>query len=142
MQRHTLQTFETDSATITVVCVNQEPKSLRGANVNRERVVALFAACTTILPKALAFKSKICASFLQKATENGSFSLRPTLDFCPVVPADSEVFGVVSNGDLEGLQRLLRDGKASTKDCDPEGRSLLSVQLQLLPYVLLDFDAH
>lgn len=45
----------------------------------------------------------------------------------PVLPKTSRVFQVVEKGDLQGLQEMLQKGKASLRDTDENGLSLLFV---------------
>lgn len=61
-------------------------------------------------------------------------SLRPTISFSAILPEDSEVFRMVSCGDLSGLRRLLAERKVSLSDCDELGRSLLTVTNYLQIY--------
>jgi len=71
---------------------------------------------------------QIRATFLQKIKNDGSFSLLPTLAFSAVLPVDSDAFVCAKRGDLQGLLRLLNEGKASLWDCDTGGRQLLHVR--------------
>ena len=71
---------------------------------------------------------QIRATFLQKIKNGGSFSLFPTLAFSAVLPVGSEAFVCAESGDLQGLMRLLNEGKASLWDCDTQGRQLLHVR--------------
>jgi hypothetical protein len=45
-----------------------------------------------------------------------------------MIPESSAIYQIIEDGDLEGLQRLIKDGKASFWDCDPDGRSLITVR--------------
>jgi hypothetical protein len=53
--------------------------------------------------------------------------INPIISAYRMVPDVSEVFAVVSNDDLAGLLTLLADGKATLRDCDEEGATLLHV---------------
>jgi hypothetical protein len=54
-----------------------------------------------------------------------------------VVPKDSEIISCVRMNDLEGVRRLIGEKKASPRDVDPSGTSLLSVGLRLFQYLAL-----
>jgi hypothetical protein len=124
-----------------IVQIIFEVQKLRGEptnpNNNSEsedsKLVETFAATATVLPKDLTLPTKSCVSFLQRLTYEGSFSLRPALSCCRIIPFRSPAIDFVGSGDLEGLGRLLEEGVASLSDCDPYGRSLLSVRTPPLP---------
>ena len=75
--------------------------------------------------------TKISASFEQRITSLGFDCPHPRLSFHPIVPGDAEIFTAVKEGDMDWMLELLNTGKASLRDCDPEGRSLLHVCIQL-----------
>ena len=53
--------------------------------------------------------------------------INPVILAYRTVPNDSEVFEVVINDDLAGLLALLAYGKATVRDCDEGGATLLHV---------------
>jgi hypothetical protein len=53
--------------------------------------------------------------------------INPVILAYRVIPAGSEVFEVIENDDLAGLITLLADGKATLRDCDNGGATLLHV---------------
>ena len=79
------------------------------------------------MPDRSHHSAKVTAYFCQRFDLNGFFSLNSAISVHKIVPEDSEVFISVGKGDLKGLLQLLNEGKASLRDCDPYGRSLLSV---------------
>ena len=65
----------------------------------------------------------------QTHSHDGVFSAIPHLLVYNVLPADSPVFSIVQGGRLREFQALLREGKASLRDQDEYGASLLFVSL-------------
>lgn len=56
----------------------------------------------------------------------------PILSFRSIVSYTSEIFDVVRYGSIIDLQKAIGEGKASATDCDPNGRSLLNVSINIL----------
>lgn len=75
--------------------------------------------------------TKISASFEQRITSLGFDCPHPRLSFHPIVPENADIFTAVKEGDMNWMLALLDTGKASLRDCDPEGRSLLNVCIQI-----------
>ena len=71
--------------------------------------------------------TKISASFQQRITSLGFDCPHPRLSFHPIVPLGADIFQAVERGNMGWINELLNTGKASLRDCDPEGRSLLNV---------------
>lgn len=107
-------------------------------NVNYE-LVNIFEGTVNLIPNETISKTKISTSFWQKCTENGYFSLKPTLSFCAIIPENSHIFTLVREGDLEGLIRHVQQGHASLTDCDPEGRTLLNVRLEIVASFITEY---
>jgi hypothetical protein len=61
----------------------------------------------------------------------------PTIITYRIVDSSSEVFDLVRRDDMNGLVRLIALQKASVRDCDEDGRSLLFVSITQLICVLL-----
>ena len=99
-----------------------EPKRL-----HKEDVLSTMRGSISILPNTGAKRSKISVSFLQRLTSSGFGCVNPGLLFHPVVPKDAEIFKAVGTGDVDWMLELFNSGKASLRDCDSEGRSLLNV---------------
>lgn len=53
--------------------------------------------------------------------------INPVILAYRIVPGKSEVFEMIRYDDLEGLKSLLADGKATIRDCDEYGATLLHV---------------
>ena len=68
----------------------------------------------------------------QTYRDDGIFSGIPHLSVHNVLPMDSPVFEIVRQGRLEEFQALLQEGKASLRDQDEHGASLLLVSVLLL----------
>jgi hypothetical protein len=86
-----------------------------------------FSAMIEYLPSGHMRHAKIVAHLEHYVGRFGSTTPYPSLIVSPVVPRGSDVFASVAEGDISKLERLFREGKASPRDCDPEGRSLLGV---------------
>ena len=72
------------------------------------------------------------ATIKQRMVWNGTFSSVPRLQVNLVLPGDSLVFQLVQAGRLADLKALLREGKASLRDHDELGNSLLVVSTNLI----------
>jgi hypothetical protein len=93
------------------------------------------AARVQFLPDFCRFPAKIAAYFRQSIEHDGFHSIQPTILVHTIVPSDSEVFQLTEAGDLRGLLQLFKDGKASVRDCDERGRSLLSVSAVFVNHI-------
>lgn len=110
-----------------------------------QEVEDVFEGTVSFISKRTDWRTKISASFIQRLTRDGFFSLSPRLSFCAIIPDHSEIFALVENGDLKGIINLLQQGKASQSDCDSEGRTLLNVRKschEFLPAYFIDFMKH
>ncbi|MCJ1396513.1 hypothetical protein MMC18_009404 [Xylographa bjoerkii] len=105
---------------------NHQELYITDEDEGKDNTVEIFVAGMTFIPKDARFGFKISSSFLQTMTAQESLSRIPTLSFCRMIANQSEVFSLVANGNLVGLVRLLKDGRAALTDCDEEGRSLLT----------------
>jgi hypothetical protein len=59
----------------------------------------------------------------------------PSISVCNIVPDESLVFQFASKGELESLKKLVADGKASLRDHDENGRSLLHARTHRALYM-------
>lgn len=100
-----------------------------------EEVEEIFEGRIDFIPKRTNRQIRISASFMQRVAKDGFFSLKPRLSFCAVIPYNSEIFDLVSCGDLKGIIDHIQQGKASLSDCDPEGRTLLNVRKHCYEYL-------
>lgn len=66
-------------------------------------------------------------SAFQSQIFGGSVQSIPRISVSPIVPNDSLVFRLVREGQLEEFLMLLAEGKASIRDHDEQGMSLLHV---------------
>lgn len=80
---------------------------------------------------ALSSKSAVTnsiAAFFGETTEyNQKTVMHPTILAYRVVDSNSEIFRLVERDDLQGLIGMLAEQRATVRDCDQEGRSLLHV---------------
>lgn len=54
----------------------------------------------SFIPKRTDRQTQISASFFQRLTKDGFFSLSPRLSICAIIPDNSEIFALVEDGDL------------------------------------------
>ncbi|KAL0256667.1 hypothetical protein SLS55_009063 [Diplodia seriata] len=86
-----------------------------------------FAANLTFMSSRPEIRMKISACFYQRMLSEGSYLIiPPMLSVHVIVPDDSDIFKLIKNDDLRGVVELLEQGRASLRDCDTKGRSLLS----------------
>jgi hypothetical protein len=69
----------------------------------------------------------VTVQFGETKTHTGVSFINPVILAYRIVPNESEVFKMIENDDLEGLKSLLADGKATIRDCDEFGATLLHV---------------
>jgi hypothetical protein len=85
---------------------------------------------------SLIFKSKAKKKMLTVSVQQGQVlfnrftSLLPRVIVCNILPNNSPVFEVASEGSVEDLMRLIVENKASLDDHDENGWSLLHVSTQ------------
>lgn len=87
-----------------------------------------FAATIQFRPTASPFGAKIAIRIEQSGLANGSIVMPPSILVCPLISKKSEIIHAVISKDLGAFRRLIERRKASVADCDPWGRSLLSVR--------------
>lgn len=87
-----------------------------------------FAANLTFMSTRPELRMKLCALFYQRMlSEGGYLVVPPMLSVHFMIPDNSEIFRLIRNDNLKGIVGLLEQGRASLRDCDTKGRSLLSV---------------
>jgi hypothetical protein len=69
----------------------------------------------------------VTVHFGETRTHTGVSFINPVVLAYRIVPSKSEVFNRITKDDLEGLRKLLEDGKATVRDCDEGGATLLHV---------------
>ena len=84
-----------------------------------------FTAKVGYVPSDSPGKAAFLAELCETETQQGLSVLTPTITFSPVVDPSSEIFRLVELGDIPSLKQLLRSGKASVRDCDPLGCTVL-----------------
>lgn len=141
-RKTTFQNYDTD---VGAVFVQVKKRRLMGNAKHGENniligkpeqeVEDIFEGTVSLIPKRTDRQTKISASFFQRVTKHGFFSLSPRLSFCAIIPDNSEIFALVENGDLKGIINHLQQGKTSLSDCDSEGRSLLNVRKHCYEYL-------
>lgn len=81
----------------------------------------------------LVFKSKGTPTMLTLSVNQGQFlfdsftTMLPEVTVNSILPRDSLVFQLASNGSIQQLMALVAEGKASLYDHDTDGKSLLHV---------------
>jgi hypothetical protein len=78
-------------------------------------------------PRALDAGVPITVHFGETTIHSAVSFINPVILAYRIVPDDAEVFEVIQKDDLEGLIKLLADGKATLQDCDNRGGTLLHV---------------
>ena len=71
----------------------------------------------------------ICTTAIFLTYRDYTLSIPPLLKTSNVVPYNSKIIRCVKNGDLQGVRKLLVSKKASIRDVDPRGRSILMVSI-------------
>jgi hypothetical protein len=94
----------------------------------QEADVEDFWVTLTLFPsKESRQKRMLVVSFQQRELINGLLLKIPNISVNFVRSSDSQVFRLVREGDLDGVQKLVAQGLASIRDHDEQGRSLLFV---------------
>jgi hypothetical protein len=124
-----LKLVDIDYGVVTVARTKRRHILPRNGNYSSDQSEDIFDASISFLPRNSDSKSKkmFTFSFHRHALHDRILSTIPRLAVNNVLPADSAVFTVVKSGQFDIFQEMLRDGKASLRDHDEYGRSLLSV---------------
>lgn len=126
--KHQHRSLETPTGSLALTSFVVKPENMKmRAMRGDENVIETFAGSLILMPTTKKRRMKIQAFFVQNVMKNGAYSISPTLSFHAIVPLNSEVFRLIRQGDLTSLILLFEKGLASLTDCDPDGRSLLSV---------------
>lgn len=75
----------------------------------------------------------IAVFFGEQANFFSTSIIHPVILAYRAIPENSEIFQLVENDDVEGLKRLLMEQKATTRDCNQYGTSLLGVGVHCEP---------
>ncbi|KAL9610262.1 MAG: hypothetical protein Q9167_005033 [Letrouitia subvulpina] len=117
-----------------------EAKQEHQSYISNEDFEKTVFASLSVLPKSHRdIQHQFTIELAQKITQNRLISLTPVISFRNIVSADSKIFGIALDGDIDALKVLLTEGKASLRDCDPGGRSLLSYSIQGLNVSMVKF---
>lgn len=148
-RRHRKAAFQKYATTIGAISVQVKTRRLlKNANQIETNVLTgksdqevedIFEGTVSFIPKKPDWRTKISTSFFQRSTKDGFFSFSPRLSFCAIIPDSSEIFALVSRGDLKGIINHLQQGKASLSDCDSKGRTLLNYALYCLEDKVCEF---
>lgn len=85
----------------------------------------------TLTPKISVGRSILQLTSRQSPNQRGIFSAIPNLAINNVLQANAPVFTTIRKGRFDEFQMLLRDGRASVRDHDEYGASLLQVNYSL-----------
>lgn len=89
-----------------------------------------FSARIKLTPSSITgSKVQIILDLSQEFTKKGNILLTPLLSFRSIIPYNSEVFNIVQFEPISSLRKALAEKSASLTDCDPDGRSLLNVNI-------------
>ena len=92
-----------------------------------------FSARIVFTPAShMGLSSQVILEISQALTKGNNILSTRILSFRSIVPNTSEIFCIVQYGSIENLQKAINEGTASLTDCDPDGRSLLNVGINLL----------
>ncbi len=116
--------------TLTISTVKRRRSRLDTANRSEDGdSIEDFIAKLTYLPrKSTGTSSMFMATVEQRMVRNGFSCSIPRLQANLVLPRGSLVFQLVREGRLPEFEALLRDGRASLRDHDSLGNSLLAVR--------------
>ncbi|KAK3942476.1 hypothetical protein QBC46DRAFT_447683 [Diplogelasinospora grovesii] len=92
------------------------------SDVDQEEVLTTMLQ---IAPKYLSAQQMTRLIITQYHSFHGTFTSIPRLCVNNIIPSNSPVFSIVQEGRVQDLQALLREGKASLRDHDENGRPLL-----------------
>ena len=132
----TLSAYETSIGTLSVVVRRQQsqpnqPDSRSPSQIEEEEVTTSVSLVSRSSPGQRRVKAEV--KVRQTYSCNGVFSAIPHFLVSNVLPAGSPVFSIVQQGRLREFQDLLREGKASLRDQDEYGASLLFVSTLVCP---------
>jgi hypothetical protein len=88
-------------------------------------VESLASVCLN--PRNPSAGSPVQVYFGERADCSATSFIYPIVSAYRIVPDSSEVFGLIQQDDLDGLEKLLASGKATLRDCDERNTGLLYV---------------
>lgn len=117
-----------------------ETKQEHKSCISSEDFEKTIFATLSVLPKRYQdMQHQFTIELAQIITQNKLISLAPVISFRNIVSPDAKIFAIALDGNVDTLKALLTEGKASLKDCDPGGRSLLSYSIQGLNVSMVKF---
>jgi hypothetical protein len=106
---------------------------LNGPSANEDLPEEMVSAKVIFTPASyMGLRSQVTLEIAQALRKGNNILTTPMLSFRSIVPYTSEIFDIVRYGSIIDLQKAIGEGKASTTDCDPNGRSLLNVSINIL----------
>ena len=134
-QQRKRKIIDTGSGTLTVATNKRQRRQTRP---QRENITDNDGGNLRDFVANIVFKPKTCQTMFTVSVNQaqvfcGSFSVSsiPKLFFNNILPHDSLVFQLAAKGRVEDLKSLIAEGKASLRDHDPDGHSLLHVSTVL-----------
>ncbi|KAI1213181.1 ankyrin [Annulohypoxylon truncatum] len=126
-QKHAYQKIRLDVGTLTLMFNHRTRSSgtIEPHQNTEEKTYSDYSITSTFFPNDPQRFHMWVASTFQRETDLGAISSISRLSVNRVLPYGSRVFKVVEDGDLRELQRMLQNGKASLRDHDEYGASLL-----------------
>lgn len=125
--------IHTNDAVITVATTKRREKLLLLSGDAPANELYGRGFCGSLTLKSKTKKKMVTLSVQQSQLLFDRFtSLLPRVIVCNILPNDSLVFEVASNGSVEDLMRLVVGNKASLDDHDEDGWSLLHVSIYSL----------
>lgn len=118
--------WNTDHGIITMCTETFEPHANTKSTATNSSFKHSFSGQITFIPRSNLPQAAMTASFSQRIFAQESSHLMFRLSFRRMIPSNSYLFKCVQNGDINGIIRLVQDGLASLRDCDIQGRGLLT----------------
>ncbi|GAB7325794.1 hypothetical protein MBLNU13_g09883t1 [Cladosporium sp. NU13] len=103
-------------------------KTLTIESRNSDGTAVIYSLVTLYLePRVSGSGLPVTVYFGETRTHKGVNFINPVILAYRIVPNESEVFEAIEKDDLKGLITLLAAGKATVRDCDEDGTTLLHV---------------
>lgn len=122
---HEQQVWETSTRHTRTHDARIAVKTTKRRAVHRRQFLEFRATVTRIPFARHTGTPALIAEFHQVATVHGLLTLPPAISYSAVINPGADIFRLIDRDDLQGVQQLLRSGKASVRDCDPFGRTAL-----------------
>ncbi|GAB7325793.1 hypothetical protein MBLNU13_g09883t2 [Cladosporium sp. NU13] len=107
-------------------------KTLTIESRNSDGTAVIYSLVTLYLePRVSGSGLPVTVYFGETRTHKGVNFINPVILAYRIVPNESEVFEAIEKDDLKGLITLLAAGKATVRDCDEDGTTLLHVSCNI-----------